>query len=132
VIPAVFSNFYLATTLAQAQGLVGLRMRGVASALMLFILNIIGLGMGPQTTGILSDLLAPEFGADSMRYSLLIVGAVVGPWSAFHYFMAGRHIDSDLSRADDMELAPVDYQKGIGIILIVAAAMAFAIFSYLN
>ncbi|MEX1266042.1 MAG: MFS transporter, partial [Woeseia sp.] len=123
VVPAIFSNFYLATTLAQAQGLVGLRMRGVASALMLFILNIIGLGMGPQVTGIISDLLAPQFGVDSMRYSLLAVVAVASPWSAFHYIMAGRHIDYDLSRAADMEVDHVDYRKWIIITIITIAAV---------
>lgn len=123
VVPAIFSNFYLATTLAQAQGLVGLRMRGVASALMLFILNIIGLGMGPQVTGIISDLLAPQFGVDSMRYSLLAVVAVASPWSAFHYVMAGRHIDYDLSRAAEMEVDHVDYRKWIIITIITIAAV---------
>jgi predicted MFS family arabinose efflux permease len=100
VAPAIFSNFYLATTFAQVQGLVKLRMRAVASALLLFILNSIGLGLGPQFTGILSDLLAPALGSESMRYSLLIVGSIVGPWSALHYFLAGRHIEGDLARAD--------------------------------
>lgn len=101
IVPAVLSNFYLATTIAQTQGLVGLRMRGVASALLFFVLNIIGLGMGPQVTGILSDLLASEFGNESMRYALLTVGAVVGPWSALHYFLASKHIDADLLRVDE-------------------------------
>jgi hypothetical protein len=100
-LPIVFSNFYLATTFAQVQSMLGLRMRAVGSALVLLILNIIGLGLGPQVTGLLSDLLAVPFGSESMRYSLLIVGAVVGPWSALHYFFAGRHIESDLARAND-------------------------------
>jgi MFS family permease len=99
VIPVIFSNFYLATTFAQTQGLVGLRMRGVASALVLFLINIIGLGFGPLTTGILSDYLAADFGQDSMRYALLIVGGVVGPWSAFHYYRAGHAIEADLAQA---------------------------------
>jgi len=101
VMPAIFSNFYLATTFAQVQGLVGLRMRAVASALLLFLLNIIGLGLGPMFTGILSDLLRESFGDDSLRYSLLLVGAVIGPWSAYHYFAAGRHIEADLDRVDE-------------------------------
>jgi len=101
VMPAIFSNFYLATTFAQVQGLVGLRMRAVASALLLFLLNIIGLGLGPMSTGILSDLLRESFGDDSLRYSLLIVSGVVGPWSAWHYFVAGRHIEADLDRVDE-------------------------------
>ena len=76
-------------------------MRAVASALLLFLLNIIGLGLGPMVTGILSDLLRESFGDDSLRYSLLLVSAVVGPWSAYHYFAAGRYIEADLDRVDE-------------------------------
>lgn len=94
-----FSNFYLATTFAQVQGMVGLRMRAVASAFVLLILNVIGLGFGPQVAGLLSDALASVYGDDSMRYSLLIIAAVIGPWSALHYFYAGRYIEADLARA---------------------------------
>lgn len=99
VVPTVFSNFYLATTIAQTQSLVGLRMRAVASAYLFFILNAIGLGLGPLSTGLLSDLLVPQFGEESLRYSLLLVGIVVSPWAALHYYIAGRHIDADLQRA---------------------------------
>jgi hypothetical protein len=76
-------------------------MRGVASALLFFVLNIIGLGLGPQVTGILSDLLSLSFGVESMRYALFAVGAVVGPWSALHYYLASKSIDADLLRADE-------------------------------
>ncbi len=101
VVPAVFSNFYLATTFALTQGLVGLRMRGVASALMLFILNIIGLGLGPQLTGILSDALGASFGADSMRYALLIVTSSAYPLAVLSFALASRSIDTDLARAEE-------------------------------
>jgi MFS family permease len=101
VVPAVFANFYLATTFAQIQGLVGLRMRAVASALLLFILNSVGLGLGPLFAGVLSDMLEGSFGGDSMRYSLLFIAVFIGPWSAFHYFAAGRHIEADLARSDE-------------------------------
>jgi MFS family permease len=103
VVPAIFANFYLATTFAQIQGLVGLRMRAVASALLLFILNSVGLGLGPLSAGVLSDMLESTFGAESMRYSLLLVAVVIGPWSAYHYFAAGRHIEADLARSDDVD-----------------------------
>lgn len=99
--PAVFSNFYLATTFAQTQGLVGLRMRGVASALMLFILNSIGLGLGPQATGILSDLLREAYGTESMRYALLCVTAAVYPLAAFSFYRASGYIERDLARAGE-------------------------------
>lgn len=98
-VPATLSNFYLATTIAQTQGLVGLRMRAVASAFLFFILNIIGLGLGPQIAGTLSHLMTESFGVESMRYSLLAISAIVSPWSAFHYFVAARHIEPDLELA---------------------------------
>lgn len=99
-IASVPTNVYLATTFAQTQSLVRLRMRAAASAVLLFVINIIGLGLGPQFAGILSDFLSASYGADSMRYSLLAIGAVIGPWVAFHYYAAGRHIASDLDRVE--------------------------------
>ncbi len=101
IVPAIFSNVYLATTFAQTQSLVPLRMRAVASALILFLINIVGLGLGPQLAGILSDYLANGFGNESLRYSLLIIGAVLTPWTALHYFMAGKYIEGDLARVDE-------------------------------
>ena len=99
-IASVPTNVYLATTFAQTQSLVRLRMRAAASAILLFIINIVGLGLGPQFAGILSDFLAASYGADSMRYSLLTIGAVMGPWVAFHYYAASTHIARDLDRVD--------------------------------
>lgn len=97
VLPVALGNFYQATTFAQTQGLVTLRMRAVAAAVLLFILNIIGLGIGPWAVGALSDLLAPQFGDQSLRWSLLIAGLVNG-WAAVHYYLAGRHLPADLER----------------------------------
>ena len=37
-------------------------MRSVAAAICLFLLNIIGMGLGPQGVGILSDVFAAEYG----------------------------------------------------------------------
>jgi predicted MFS family arabinose efflux permease len=101
VVPTVISNFYLAPVLAQAQGLVSLRMRAVASALMLLLINTIGLALGPLVTGILSDILDGYVGVESMRYSLLIVAVVILPWSAIHYLLAGSSIEADLARASE-------------------------------
>lgn len=99
-IPTLLSNFWQATTMAQAQSLVRLRMRGVASAILLFIINIIGLGAGPWAVGALSDALAPYYGADSLRWSLMIFGAI-GLWVAYHYYVAGKLLAADLARADE-------------------------------
>ncbi len=101
IIPACTSNVYLAPVLAQAQGLVSLRMRAVTSALALLIINVIGLLCGPQFTGILSTMLEPQFGEEAIRYSLLIVTSIFLPWAAFHYVRAGQTIDADLDRATE-------------------------------
>jgi hypothetical protein len=70
-------------------------MRAVAAAVLLFILNIIGLGAGPQVVGILSDLLQPSYGDESLRYALLIL-CFVNLWAAYHYFVAGKYLKDDL------------------------------------
>jgi predicted MFS family arabinose efflux permease len=100
-VPSLLNNMYLATTFAQVQGLVGVRMRSVASSLHLVIINLLGLGFGPLVAGWLSDWLAVTAGSESLRYSLLIIGAVTGPWVAFHFYAAGRHIEGDLARVDE-------------------------------
>ena len=99
VVPVLLGNFYQATTFAQTQTLVGLRMRSVAAAILLFVLNIIGLALGPSAVGFLSDLLAPEFGNDSLRWALLIC-SLANLWAAFHYWQAGRHFPGDLARVE--------------------------------
>lgn len=101
IVPAFVSNFYLAPVLAQTQNLVPLRMRGVASAIVLLIINSIGLAMGPPVVGALSDMLAPAYGDHSLRYSLMIAVAIVLPWAALHYTLASRHIESDLDRVEE-------------------------------
>lgn len=100
-IPSVLSNSYLATTFAQVQSLVGIRMRSVASALLLFVVNALGLGVGPQVAGFLSDAFSAGFGNESLRYSLLTIATITGPWTAWHFLLASRHIEGDLARVDE-------------------------------
>ncbi len=95
LVPVMLGNFYQATTFSQTQGLVELRMRAVAAAVLLFIINIIGLGLGPQMVGVVSDLLKPEYGDDSMRYALMTL-SLANVWSAWHYYIAGKHLKAEL------------------------------------
>lgn len=99
-IPVLFSNFYQATTFAQTQGLVALRMRAVASAVLLFVLNIIGLGLGPTLLGAAIDGLEPSYGEEAVRYALMLFSFVY-LWAALHYFFAGRHLQKDLVHDDE-------------------------------
>jgi predicted MFS family arabinose efflux permease len=98
LIPALLGGFYIAPSFALNQSLVSVRMRSVASAILLFVLNIIGLGLGPQTVGMLSDFLQPQYGAESLRYALLCL-SLVNIWTALHYFLAGRTLVADLRKA---------------------------------
>ena len=102
IVPAFFGGFYLAPTFALIQSLVSLRMRALASSIMLFILNIVGLGFGPQLVGVLSDLFAPAYGQESLRMALLVLG-FLNLWCALHYYLAGRTL-----RQDQAALAAAD------------------------
>jgi len=97
VLPVMLGNFYQATTFSQTQGLVELRMRAVAAAVLLFVLNIIGLGLGPFAVGYLSETLSGSLGNESLRYALLICG-MVNLWAAWHYWLGGKYLEGDLVR----------------------------------
>ena len=91
VVPAILSVFYLAPSFALVQGLVEPRMRAVAAAISMFMINMIGMGLGPQGVGSVSDLLTPQFGDDSLRWALTAF-LFVNVWCAFHVWWAGRTI----------------------------------------
>jgi MFS family permease len=97
-IPAAIGGFYLGPTMALVQSLVAVRMRTVASALFLFIVNIIGMGLGSLMIGAISDALKPTFGEDALRYALLSF-MVFNLWAAYHYWRAGTFVEADLKRA---------------------------------
>ncbi|MGI9202289.1 MAG: spinster family MFS transporter [Woeseiaceae bacterium] len=103
IIPSIISNFYLAPVLGQTQSLVSLRMRAVASSLILLILNVIALLIGQPLTGFVSDALAATQGTESMRSALLLVSAVGLPIAALCYWGAGRSIEQDLARAQEKD-----------------------------
>jgi len=71
-------------------------MRSTAAAVLLFVVNIIGMGMGPSTVGIVSDLLSERFGDDSLRYAMLIISTLY-LWSALHFWLASRSLRQDLA-----------------------------------
>ena len=98
---AVLGNAYLGPSFAMTQALVSLRMRAVASAILLFVLNLIGMGLGPYLVGVLSDILTPEFGVYSIRYAMC-AAVLVNLWAAFHYFVGARTMRGDLADTQEM------------------------------
>ncbi len=98
VIPALLGPVYNAPNFAMTQGLVPVRMRAAAAAVLLFVLNLIGMGLGPLFVGWLSDLLSPSVGADSLRYALLSTIAF-NLWGAVHYMLAATTLREELAMA---------------------------------
>ncbi len=67
---AIFASFWIAPSYAAVQNLVPTHWRTQAAALLLFILNLFGMGLGPLAVGWLSDVYA-DLGVQSIRYALL-------------------------------------------------------------
>jgi predicted MFS family arabinose efflux permease len=97
---AIVGPMYLGPTFAITQGLVKVGMRAMASAILLFILNMIGLGLGPWFVGMLSDALVPAYGVNSLGTALLWVVVVGNIWSMLHYMLAARTLREDLRAKD--------------------------------
>lgn len=95
--PSLVGAAFVGPAYAMSQALVPLRMRARSAAILLFILNIIGLGLAAPTVGYLSDLLRPTFGPDSLRYALLM-GIVTGLIGAWCYWRASKTLKADLAR----------------------------------
>lgn len=93
----VAAQMYVGSMLAVTQGVVTPRMRATASAVVLFVLNLVGLGLGPLVVGALNDALAASHGALAIRYSLLAVIAV-SALSVPLFVRAARYLPQDLGR----------------------------------
>jgi len=63
--------------------------RATALAILGLSSSLLGLGLGPVAVGVLSDLLAPAFGVESLRYALILIGCMP-LWGAFHLWLASR------------------------------------------
>jgi predicted MFS family arabinose efflux permease len=96
----VLGSMYLGPTFAMTQSLVRPEMRALAAAVLLFIINAVGLGLGPWFVGAFSDALEPRLGVDSIRWACLITSVVATLWAAAHYGIATRHVGADLVAKD--------------------------------
>jgi len=88
---------YVAPYYSAAQGLVPPAARAMASATILFVQNLIGLGLGPLVLGMCSDLLKPTLGIESVRY-VLFIGSSFGLIGGYLMLRASRHLPVELDR----------------------------------
>jgi MFS family permease len=73
VIPAFAIGMYMGPCFGVAQMLVPVSMRAMASAVLLLLASVLGVGLGPVLTGVLSDLLSHTHGARSLGWALSLV-----------------------------------------------------------
>jgi MFS family permease len=109
VLPSFVGLMFMAAvffgpSFAMTQALATLRMRSVATSLLLFVQTLIGNGLGPSVTGLISDLLAPSFHQNSLRYALVAIG-IVNAWAALHYLLGSRTLRQDLEATERLATA---------------------------
>jgi MFS family permease len=75
--PALLNNCYLAPALAVVQNAVAPNRRTISGAVLLFVLNIIGLGAGPVYVGRISDAAKAEHGENSLSIAFLALVPVI-------------------------------------------------------
>lgn len=95
ILPTVLQSIWYGPTNACIQGLVPPETRATASAIMLFIQNLIGLGLGPLAFGMMSDALQPVAGTESVRW-VLYGAAWIGLIPALLFWQASRGLDAEL------------------------------------
>ncbi|NRA30819.1 MAG: MFS transporter, partial [Parvularculaceae bacterium] len=71
LVPTALGLVWLGPVISAFQHLVPPHMRSTASAVFLFINNLIGIGVGQTVIGIISDGLAERLGDESLRYAIL-------------------------------------------------------------
>jgi predicted MFS family arabinose efflux permease len=76
-VPTLLNSLWYGPVYAAVQGLAGPKLRATAVAIMLFVVNMIGLGLGPLILGVISDSMAATMGpAEGLRWAILLTSAV--------------------------------------------------------
>jgi MFS family permease len=95
---------HLGPTFAAAQALLTPRERALGAALLLFIINLIGLGFGPLVTGVLSDTFRTRLLGSGLTEAQATAGGLVWAlramlainlWAALHFFLGARTLRHD-------------------------------------
>jgi hypothetical protein len=96
--PPVLNTLWYGPSYAAVQGLVQPQTRATAAAVLLFLVNLIGLGLGPLGVGAVSDLIGNTFGlgpAEGVRWSLLIF-VLFGAVASALFWMARGSIREEM------------------------------------
>lgn len=100
-------NTFMGPTYALLQRLVVDEMRATMMAVIMLLTNLIGMGVGPQIVGVVSDLLMPTFQEHSLRFAMLLM-SLVSLWSSYHFWRVGSTVKEDLTRCADRRAEPIE------------------------
>lgn len=95
IIPTAFGLTWLGPVVTAVTRLVPPEMRATASALFLFINNLIGLGAGSTVIGSISDALAGRYGDEALRYSAMATCTLYA-LAALLMLLAARRLSRDM------------------------------------
>jgi MFS family permease len=97
-ITAILGTLWYGPVYATAQSIAPPHMRAVTSAILLFVINLVGLGLGPLAVGGLSVLLAGPLGFgefEGLRWALILSGAT-GILAYVLFWMARKSIREEI------------------------------------
>jgi len=94
LVPTALGLLWLGPVLSAIQHIVPPHMRATASAVFLFVNNLIGIGLGSVALGALSDLLSARYGENSLRYAIL-AGTVFYIVAATLFLLSARRLERD-------------------------------------
>jgi predicted MFS family arabinose efflux permease len=88
-------NIFFGPMYSLLQHLVQDNVRATALAAVTLLTQFLGIGLGPQLVGIVSDLFAADYGVNSIRVAILIVSLSLFA-SSFFYWRLSRSVTADL------------------------------------
>jgi len=94
VVPTALGLAWLGPVISAVQHLVPPNMRATASAIFLFVNNLIGIGIGTLAIGAISDGLQDRFGDESLRYAIL-AGTTFYLLAASIFLLSARRLERD-------------------------------------
>ena len=97
MLPTLLNSLYYGPCYSSVQGLVKLEARAMATAILLFCQNLIGLGLGPLFFGMLSDGIKPIAGEESVRW-VLYGAAFMGLIPAYFFWRCSLRLNAELDR----------------------------------
>ncbi len=97
MLPTLLNSLYYGPCYSSVQGLVRIEARAMATAILLFCQNLIGLGLGPLFFGMLSDGIKPMTGDDSVRW-VLYGAAWLGLIPAYFFWRCSLRLNDELDK----------------------------------